>query len=76
VIYQFTISQSYGTKVGSTPLTGSSDVNQFWKQGKTVVGPDEVTSDVYFFNYPAGGSPTKTITGLRFPTGATVSKSP
>ncbi|MGB8149847.1 MAG: hypothetical protein WCE97_01475 [Candidatus Cybelea sp.] len=74
-IYQFTISGSKGTEIGSTLLTGSGDVVQFWKQGPKVVGPDQSNSDVGFWNYPAGGSSTKTITnGIDVPVGATVSK--
>jgi hypothetical protein len=74
VIYEFSISGSVGTKVGSTPLTGSKDVVQFWIQGKRVVGPDAGLKDVGYYKYPAGGSPTKTITGLGEPVGATVSR--
>ncbi len=74
VIYQFAISGSAGTKVGSTPLTGSKDVVQFWIQGKRVIGPDAGLADVAFYKYPAGGSPIKTISGLGEPVGATVSK--
>jgi hypothetical protein len=73
VIYEFAISGSSGTKVGSTPLTGSKDVVQFWIQGKRVVGPDAGLADVGLYKYPAGGSPTKTIKGLGEPVGATVS---
>lgn len=74
VIYQFSISGSTGTKVGSTPLTGSKDVVQFWIQGKKVIGPDAGLAHVAFYKYPAGGSPIKTIAGLGEPVGATVSK--
>jgi hypothetical protein len=74
VIYEFSISGSQGTKVGSTPLTGSKDVVQFWIQGNRVIGPDAGLKDVGYYKYPAGGSPTKTITGLGEPVGATVSQ--
>jgi hypothetical protein len=74
VIYQFAISGSTGTKVSSTPLTGSKDVVQFWIEGKKVIGPDAGLAHVAFYKYPAGGSPIKTITGLGEPVGATVSK--
>jgi hypothetical protein len=74
VIYRFAISGSTGTKVGSTPLTGSKDVVQFWIEGMKVIGPDAGLAHVAFYKYPAGGSPIKTITGLGEPVGATVSK--
>lgn len=74
VIYQFAIRGNNGTKVGSTPLTGSKDVVQFWIQGKKVIGPDAGLAHVAFYNYPAGGSPTKTITGLGEPVGLTISR--
>ncbi len=74
VIYEFSISGSQGVEVGSTPLTGSKDVIQFWIQGKRVIGPDAGLAQVEFYKYPAGGSPTKVITGFGEPVGATISK--
>jgi hypothetical protein len=74
VIYEFTIKRKKGTKVGSTPLVGASAVYQFWIQGAKVVAPSEDTQSVMIYNYPAGGSATKTITGLDSPAGATVSR--
>jgi hypothetical protein len=46
---------------------------QFWIQGRRVIGPDAGLKDVGYYKYPAGGSPSKTITGLGEPVGATVS---
>lgn len=74
VIYQFAISGAKGKEVGSTPLIGASDVNQFWIDGPKVIGSDSAAADVMFWNYPSGGSHTKTIGGLNEPVGATVSK--
>ena len=75
VIYQFTISGSSGTEVGSTPLNGASDVVEFWKQGAKVIGPDVGAGDVGIWKYPAGGNPTKTLKkGFDEPEGATVSR--
>lgn len=76
IIYQFVISGTSGTKVGSTTLEGSSYVTQFWIQGSTVIGPNYLGSkvgNVEFWKYPAGGNPTKTISGLSIPVAATVS---
>lgn len=74
VIYQFAISGTKGKEAGSTPLVGASDVNQFWIEGPKVIGADSAAANVMFWNYPAGGSHTKTITGLSEPVGAAVSK--
>ena len=73
VIYQFSISGSGGTETGSTPLDGSSYAVQFWVQGSNVVAPNADSANVMFWKYPAGGSPTKTITGLTTPWGVTIS---
>jgi hypothetical protein len=69
VIYQTT-----GRKiVGSTPLTGSSDVVGYFIDGGTVIAPDAGNASVEFYDYPAGGNPTGTITGFEEPDGAVVS---
>jgi hypothetical protein len=60
--------------VGSTPLTGSSDVVQYCIHGKTVIGPDAGNATVEYFRYPAGGVATKKITGLAKPVAATISE--
>jgi hypothetical protein len=74
-VYQITVNGSQGTVVGSTPLTDSKDVAQFWIQGTDIVGPDEGNEDAGFWNYPGGGAPTKRIRrGLDLPEGATISQ--
>ncbi len=73
VIYQFSISGTAGTETGSTPLDDSSFAVQFWIQGSNVVAPNADSANVMFWNYPAGGAPTKTITGLTTPWGVTIS---
>jgi hypothetical protein len=73
VIYQFTIHARKGTEAGSTSLTGGSSIYQFWIQKPNVIGPNDGYSNVKFWDYPVGGSPTKTIAGLDIPIGATVS---
>jgi hypothetical protein len=72
VIYQFSIKGTTGTETGNTPLTGSSTVNQFWIQGKTVIGPSFNSSSTLFWSYPAGGVAKKTIASP-YPFGSTVS---
>jgi hypothetical protein len=74
VIYRFAIRGLNGKEVGSTPLIGSSNVNQFWIDGRKVVGSDPGAASVMFWNYPAGGSRTKTIGALDEPVGATISQ--
>jgi hypothetical protein len=74
VIHQFAISGTKGTQAGSTPLVDASEVNQFWIEGAKVTGVDPRSANAMFWSYPAGGSPTKTITGLTEPVGVTVSK--
>ncbi len=74
MIYQFSISRRKGTEAGSTSLMGASDVGEFWIEGSKVIGADAGGPDVGYWNYPAGGSPTKTIKGaLKEPRGVTVS---
>jgi hypothetical protein len=73
VIYQFSISGSGGTEIGSTPLDGSSYAVQFWIHAANVIAPNANSGNVMFWNYPAGGSPTKTIDGLKTPWGVTIS---
>ena len=76
VIYQFAISGSQGNKVGSTPLNGGSYVEQFWIHSldHRVIGPSNGGASVMFWKYPAGGEPTRTITGFRYPFGSVISK--
>jgi hypothetical protein len=73
VIYRFAISGMKGKEVGSTPLVGSANVIDFWIDGSKVIGPNVNGGTVTFWNYPAGGSGTKTIGGFVEPVGATVS---
>jgi hypothetical protein len=71
-----------GTVKGSTQLTGSDYVNQFWivassgrKKHKAagVVAPSQDGGVLGIYKYPAGGSPTRTIS-VSEPFGSTVSK--
>lgn len=74
-VYRFSIAGSSGTKVGTTKLLGSSDVIQFWLDGKKIIGPNIGSSpNVMFWKYPKGGSALKTITGFTEPVGVTVSR--
>lgn len=72
-IYQFTISGSTGTEVGTTVLDGSTDAIKFWKQGHRVVAPNLGNKNVMYWTYPAGGAALKTISGFSEPVAVTVS---
>jgi hypothetical protein len=83
VIYQFSISGSVGTDVGTTILTGSSQVAQFWiprrhrgGESTRVIGPNQNGKDTLFWDYPSAGNPIKTISGETDPIGATISLAP
>ncbi|HEY2476233.1 MAG TPA: hypothetical protein VGI19_15710 [Candidatus Cybelea sp.] len=84
-LYRIKLSGSTGKVVGSTTLGGAGTVWQSWithvlggkkHKGIRVIAPTEGGSggaEVGYWNYPAGGSPTKTITGASQPDGAALS---
>ena len=72
-IYQFQIDGTTGTKVGETRLDGSDYAIGFWIDGSHVIGPNDDSTNVMYWNYPAGGTHTKRIGGLHTPWGAVVS---
>lgn len=73
-IYEFSISGSSGTLAGTTSLTNSCDVLQFWIDQKRVVASNVCSPNVMYFNYPGGGSATKMIgKSLSEPVGVTIS---
>lgn len=72
-IYQVKVSGSRGTVVGSTLLNQSQVVTGFWKQGPKVIAPDALAGAIRFYNYPAGGDPTKVLSHKGEPVGAVVS---
>lgn len=80
-IYEFSISGSSGTKVGTTPLrSGAYDVMQFWIGGNTVVVPNlkqNGEGGALFFHYPAGGEAyKKLVKDLEGGRGAAISLAP
>jgi hypothetical protein len=56
VIYQFTIKDGEGKKVGSTQLDGTEEVLQFSIDDRVLIAPDFIYSRVWFFKYPEGGN--------------------
>jgi hypothetical protein len=66
-----------GGKVeGTTSLSGSDGIFQYFIGGKKVIGPNAYSSNAGIWKYPAGGSPTMTITSISDPFGAAISKAP
>jgi hypothetical protein len=63
-----------GTVEGTTTLTGSDGIFQYFIDGKKVVGPNAYSASAGIWKYPKGGSPTLTLTGDSYPFGAAVSK--
>ncbi|MGB6643632.1 MAG: hypothetical protein WBE35_01275 [Candidatus Cybelea sp.] len=72
VIYEFIIKGKKGTEVGTTPLIGASDIQDFWIDRPNVIGADFGAGDVGIWAYPSGGSRKKTI-AVSEPVGAVVS---
>lgn len=72
VIYRTTES---GHVVQTVTLKGGGNVEQFWVAGATLIGPAaQSPGTAPFWHYPGGGSAyNKTITGLTWPFGATLS---
>jgi hypothetical protein len=56
-------------------LHRSHAVFHFWIEGKTLIAPNSTSKGggVLFYKYPPASKPNKTIRGLSFPIGATVS---
>jgi hypothetical protein len=72
VIYR--VDGSNGATKGTITLKKGTDVEQFWIQGTTLIGPNwTVNGTVPYWRYPSGGAPTKTLSGFTEPLGATVS---
>jgi hypothetical protein len=65
-IYQFQITGTKAQKVGSTPLGTGYIVLQYFIDGKTAIVPNRLRSgqsEVLYYKYPKGGSPTFTLSG-------------
>lgn len=78
-IYRFAISGSSGTLKRTVHLLGATKYGlyQTWIDGKKVVGSDILGNTVWYWRYPEGGTPIKSITNhVHAPLGATISKAP
>jgi hypothetical protein len=70
---RYKISRGIGIYIGHVLVNNCTcEGTSFWIQGTTLIAPAS-SSTVSFWNYPAGGNPIKTITGLDTPEGVTVS---
>jgi hypothetical protein len=72
MMYRYEVSGSRGIN-GSIVHLNAPAPGPFWIQGSGLILSDY--ANVYFFNYPAGGNPTYTISGL-VASGVTVSVAP
>jgi DNA-binding beta-propeller fold protein YncE len=75
-IDRLAISGSRAKIQGKTPLDGAATLVESWIAGKTVMAANIGPSNVLFWNYPAGGSPTRSLNGFTYPFGLTVSVPP
>lgn len=76
-IYQFSVANKLATLEGTTALQGTSYLANLAIDGSTVLIPNQFNSgsNVLFYSYPAGGSPTKTLSdGVFYPFSVTISK--
>lgn len=81
VVYEFSISGKDAIEAGSTPLqSGAQQIGTFYIDGTTLIAPSlgYGTSDppaVLFFDYPQGGTATKSLTrGVGYPAAVTISR--
>jgi hypothetical protein len=81
-IYRFDIRGDRAVQVSSRRLNGLHFLNAFWIQGPRVVATDLFGEGpyktLYFYAYPAGGNPIKTIedSAAGYPSSLTVSSAP
>jgi hypothetical protein len=72
-VYRFKISGFRGKLEGVTDLGGAQDVYQFFIRGNRIFGADHTAGAVYFWSYPAGGSPVTEIARVKNASGVVVS---
>ncbi|HEY2553890.1 MAG TPA: hypothetical protein VGI15_01465 [Candidatus Cybelea sp.] len=76
VIDQISVSGSTATIIGTTPLMGSCDVEQFAVLKGKLFAPDVCAGDGNLYAYPAGGASLKTVNNLQYPVAAAISSLP
>jgi hypothetical protein len=74
-VYQFAMSGYNGKKVGATRLKVWPGLHQFFIDNGVLIDPTYLPSRGAgaLYDYPAGGKPTRTISGVSDPTSAVVS---
>jgi hypothetical protein len=73
--YQYTVSGTTATLKNTVQFTGAGDCAQTWIVKGLLYCADAGNGNGEIFKYPAGGSPTATLTGsFDFPLGATAAK--
>jgi hypothetical protein len=75
ILYRLRLSGKHAIDIGNTPLNGAKQIERFWIHKNKVIGPD-LYGSAYFWEYPLGGSPVKSIPGFTSPVGVTVSVAP
>ena len=63
-IYRFSCAKNTCTNEGTVSLEGTVDCVQGWIHKGIVVCDDYATGDAYVWQYPTGGSPFESITGV------------
>lgn len=79
IMNRYDIRGNKAVQVGGSIVLGGGDyVNAAWIQGSTIIetGRGDATSQVFFYDYPAGGQPSSTIGGLSEQSGVSVSLAP
>jgi hypothetical protein len=74
VLYQTEVSGSTASVTGTTDLTEASDAVQCFILKKAVAVPNAGGEDTQLYKYPAGGTPTLTISGQSEPIGSAIVK--
>jgi hypothetical protein len=72
-IYRFLVTGDKATSVGGVALSGAGEVVQYLVASGKLIGPDFSNKDVGIWNFPAGGTALKTITGFGGPFGVAIS---
>jgi hypothetical protein len=73
VVYRFAVKHGKGVEIGATELDKDDYVISFWIQSRNLIGGNGSDGTLQFWNYPAGGTATKTISGFHNPAAMAVS---
>ena len=74
IVTRYQVAGSKGSRVGLKVTLNDIHVRgQFWIQGSRIAIATQSQGNVYVYDYPQGGNPTETISGLDDPYGVTVS---